>query len=109
MRQLTNEIEAYERLLCEHLDALVRRLRMLAPEQWDWSPAASAPSARMLAEHALQWLQCDRQHILNPPPATHDPIPTPPAETGALCNALEEQTELWRSLIRDLTPAQLDE
>lgn len=109
MRTLANEIEAYERLLCEHLQAMTIRLRMLSEEQWDWSPAVSAPTARILAKHALQWLQCDRQHILNPDPSTHLRIPEPPEETGALCVALENETELWRTLIRGLTPEILNQ
>src|SRR5437870_4934503 len=59
----TSEIEAYERLLCTHLEAFTARLRLLPPDLWDWSPDPAAPSARTLAAHTWQWLQCDRQHI----------------------------------------------
>lgn len=102
------ENRAYERLLCGHLESFLWRLRRLSPEQWDWTPDQAAPTARILAVHAWQWLICDRQHIDEPDAAKHARIPDPPTDPQALCDVLAEETERWRSLLRELTPARLD-
>src|SRR5215831_21276127 len=105
----SNEIESYEWLLCNHLESMTRRLRQLPQDRWAWSPDPAAPSARTLAAHTWQWLQCDRQHILEPDPSKHARIPDPPQVPEAMCDALAEETENWRSLIRGLTPEKLAE
>lgn len=104
---MNNENEAYANLLCGHLRGMVHRLRQLTPEQWDWTYAPPAPTARILATHAWQWLICDRQHIAEPDALKHPLVPNPPADTAALCNALAEETERWHALILGLTPEQL--
>lgn len=103
------ENEAYAGLLCSHLRGMVHRLRLLSPEQWDWTPAVAAPTARILAAHAWQWLICDRQHIVEPDARKHPLVPDAPADPGALCDALAAETDRWEALILSLTPAQLDE
>jgi hypothetical protein len=105
----TSELETYERLLCEHLEAMTRRLRLIPPDSWDWSPDPAAPTARILAAHAWQWLQCDRQHILEPDPSKHPRIPEPPDDPMEMCDLLARETEEWRELIRGLTPDRLAE
>ena len=104
-----NENEAYVDLLCVHLKSFVRRLREVPADRWDWQPEIPAPSARTLAQHAWQWLICDRQHIRNADASRHPRIAEPPAGQQDLCDALAEETENWRALIMSLTPEQLSE
>ncbi len=42
-------------------------------DKWDWTFAPPAPTPRILATHAWQWLICDRQHIEEPDAAKHSP------------------------------------
>jgi hypothetical protein len=101
--------KACAQLLCSHLRGMVWRLRMLPEDKWDWTPDPAAPTARILATHAWQWLICDRQHILEADAAKHPAVPEPPASTAALCDALAAETEHWEQLILSLTPEQMDE
>jgi hypothetical protein len=101
-----NENEAYVGLLYGHLQGFIHRLREIPPDRWEWQPAVPAPSPRILAEHAWQWLVCDRQHILEPDAARHPRVPDPPGEQQAMCDVLQEEAERWRSLILGLTPDQ---
>ncbi len=103
------ENEAYALVLCNHLQSFIDYLRKLPPEKWDWAPDPAAPTARILATHAWQWLQCDRQHIIEPDASLHPRIPDPPSEPEMMCQALQEETECWRALLQGLTPEQLDE
>ncbi len=107
--RLQNENEAYADLLCGHLHGMVYRLRQLAPAQWEWTPAPPAPTARILATHAWQWLICDRQHLAEADASKHPLVPEPSADPTALCDALAEETERWRVLILDMTPMQFAE
>ena len=104
---LHNENEAYADLLCGHLESFVWRLRRLSADRWDHQFAPSAPSPRVLAVHAWQWLVCDRQHIAEPDARRHAPIPDPPDDPQAICDLLAEETERWRALILSLTPEQM--
>src|SRR5258708_2026620 len=104
--EIQNENEAYAGLLCGHLEGFVYRLRQMPPDRWDWQPEPPAPSARILAQHAWQWLICDRQHIANADASQHPRVPEPPADQQAMCDALAEETETWRALILSLTPEQ---
>ncbi len=106
---LQNENEAYASLLCGHLQGMVHRLRLLPEGDWDWTPAPPAPTARILASHTLQWLSCDRQHLAEVDALRHPPVPEPPADSAALCDALTEETERWRVLILTMTPEQFAE
>ena len=103
-----SENEAYALVLCEHLDTFIARLRQLPLEKWDWTPDSAAPTARILAVHTWQWLQCDRQHIAEPDASRHNRIPEPPADPQALCDALQKETEQWRTMLQELTPEQLE-
>lgn len=107
--ELHNENEAYVDLLCVHLQSMVRRLRQIPPDKWDWQPEIMAPSARILAQHTWQWLICDRQHIGEPDASRHPRIPDPPDDPDAMCDALAAETENWRAILRSLTPEQLAE
>lgn len=102
-----NENEAYADLLCGHLEGMIYRLRQMPPEQWDWRPAEPAPTARILAAHAWQWLICDRQHITEPDASKHPRIPDPPTDTQAMCDALQQEAERWRELILNLSDTDL--
>ena len=106
---MNEENHAYENLLCGHLLGMVRRLREIPADQFDFSFAPPAPTPRILAVHAWQWLICDRYHIAEPDAAKHPPVPEPPGDQAALCDALAEETENWRALIRSLTPEQFSE
>ena len=107
--QPQTENEAYANMLCGHLGEFAWRLSQLPQDKWDWTPDPAAPTARILAAHAWQWLQCDRQHILEPDASKHTRIPEPPLDPQEMCDALEQETEQWRSLILGLTPEQLSE
>lgn len=100
---VTTENQAYSNLLISHLRGFVYRLRLLGPEQWDWTPDLAAPTARILATHTWQWLICDRQHITEADVANHPLVPDPPSDTFALCDALELETIRWEALILDLS------
>src|SRR5579862_7869330 len=101
------ENENYAMLLCSHLQGFVHGLRKLPADRWDWTPDVAAPTPRILAAHAWQWLICDRQHIGEPDASRHPRIPEPPTDPQAMCDALAEETENWRQLILGLTPEQL--
>ncbi len=107
--QLTNENEAYAALLYHHLLGFAHRLREVPPERWEWQIEPAAPSPRILAEHAWQWLVCDRQHIYEPDALKHSDVPEPPADQQAMCDRLMEEAETWKEMILKLTPEQLDE
>ena len=104
-----NENEAYVDLLCVHLQAIVRRLRQIPHDRWDWRPDVMAPTARILTQHAWQWLVSDRQTIYEPDASKHPRIPEPPADPEAMIAVLVEETENWRRMLLSLTREQLDE
>lgn len=105
----TNENEAYAGLLLPHLRGMTQRLRAMPADEWDWTPSPAAPTARILATHALQWLICDRQHIAEPDALLHPAVPEAPADPVAMCDALSAETDNWEKLILGLTPERLDE
>lgn len=107
--EMQTENQAYANLLCNHLRSLTQGLRTLPSDKWDWTPDPAAPTARILAAHTWQWLQCDRQHIAERNPALHSRIPEPPSEPEAMCDALQDETERWERLILELTPEQFAE
>jgi len=109
MPLLGDEQHAYAYLLCSHLRHMTERMRLVPEDKWDWSPAPAAPTTRILASHAWQWLVCDRQHILEPDARKHAPIPEPPNDPAAMCDLLAAETDTWEALILSLTTAQLDE
>ena len=106
--ELYDEMKAYEGLLCSHLRTFVYRLRQLPADKWDWTPHQAAPTARTLATHTWQWLICDRQHINEPDAAKHTDIPEPPQDPKAMCDALEAETLEWETLLRRLTPEEMN-
>lgn len=103
---MQTENEAYVVLLCSHLSDMIAKLRALPAEKWDWTPALPAPSARMVAEHALEWLLTDRQHLEQPDITLHRPIPELPTDPEAFCAALEAERTFWSGALRALTPEQ---
>jgi hypothetical protein len=106
---MQSENEAYAAMLCSHIGALAHGLRQLPADKWDWTPDVAAPTPRILATHAWQWLICDRQHIAEPDASKHPRIPEPPTDPQAMCDALVEEGKTWRELIMSLTPEQLNE
>ena len=106
--EIYNENKAYEILLCSHARTFIHRLGQLPPDKWDWTPDQAAPTPRILASHALQWLICDRQHINEPNAAKHSDIPELPTEPAAFCEAFERETQAWQTLLQNLTPEQMD-
>ncbi len=106
---MQTEINIYRWLLNIHLSEFVERLRQIPPDQWEWQPTPPAPSARLVAEHALAWLQADRQHLQEPDVTRHPHTPPPPAEQEALCDALEAEAQQWQDLLSTLTAEQLRE
>ena len=106
---MSSETIAYTGLLCGHLAGFTTGLRKLPAEQWDWTPHIAAPTARILATHAWQWLQCDRQHINTPDASQHTRIPDPPTEPSAMCDALDRENAAWKDMISRMTPEFLDE
>jgi hypothetical protein len=105
---LQSDLEAEASILLGHLRGMAQSLRKLTLEQWDWTFAPPAPTPRILAIHALAWLQCDRQHINNPDVSTHRPVPDPPVEPEEICLAMEEEADNWEALLKSLTPEDLD-
>lgn len=105
---MKTEQEAYEDLLCGHLEGFVWRLRKMPPDQFDYQPAPPAPSPRILATHTYQWLVCDRHHITEPDARKHPRVPDPPQDAQGLIASLAEETENWRQLLRGLSDADLD-
>ena len=105
---MTPETSLYANLLCGHLRGMVFRLRRIPEDKQDWTFALTAPTPRILAVHAWQWLICDRRHIEEPDALKHAPVPEPPPDFFSLCDALAEETERWEQMILALTPAQLD-
>lgn len=95
-------------LLSWHLRQMTERLRNIPEDRWEWQIEPSAPSAKMLGEHCYSWLVCDRQHIQESDVHKHDLIPVP-ASQSELCDALNEEAEVWRNLISSLTPEQMSE
>ncbi len=106
---MQTENEAYVELLCRHLADMIHRLRAIAAGQWDWTPAPSAPSPRIIAQHTWNWLVADRQHLQEPNVTRHLPIPDSPTDPEALCEALEAERDYWRETLPVLTPEQLAE
>lgn len=106
---MSAETELYEELLCGHMSGMVYRLRRIPSERFDETFAPPAPTPRQLAVHAWSWLQSDRAHIEEPDAAKHPRLSEPPESPAALCDALAVETENWRTLLRSLTPEQLDE
>ena len=105
---MTAETKLYADLLTDHLGGMIYFLRRIPKDKQDWTFAPPAPTPRILASHAWQWLICDRQHIEEPNAAKHAFIPEPPADFARLCDALLEETKRWQALILALSPEELD-
>ncbi len=105
---MRGENEAYASLLCGHLRLMERRLRQIPADKFDYALTPPAPTPRILAVHAWQWLICDRYHISEPDAAKHSRVPEPPTDQAALCDAFAAETQEWHTLLLSLTPEQLD-
>jgi len=105
---LNSEIEAYASLLLGHLRGMIGGLRKLPQDKWDWTYSLPAPTPRILATHALAWLQCDRQHIRNTDCSTHRPVPEAPATPEQICDAMDKEADEWEALLQSLTEQDLD-
>ncbi len=105
---LRSENEVYADILCGHLRQMAHRLRQMPEDKWDYAPAPPAPTPRILATHAYQWLICDRAHINEADASLHDRVPDLPREPNAACDALMDEIQNWDTMLRALTPAQMD-
>ncbi len=105
---LHSEIEAYADLLIGHFRGMARSLRKLPEDKWDWTYSIPAPTPRILAVHALQWMQCDRQHICNPDAMTHRPVPEAPSTPEEICGAMEVEADIWEEMLKAMNPEDLD-
>lgn len=105
---VTSEVDAYRWLLGGHLVTLIRRLREVPADKWDWTPSPAAPTTRTLAAHTWQWLVCDRQHIDNADIASHSLVPDIPADPSALIAVLEEETANWMQMLEGMDDDQLN-
>lgn len=103
-----NENEAYVMTLCSHLRGMVRSLRNMSEEHWDWAPHVAAPTARILGTHAFQWLVCDRYHINEPDALKHPDVPEFPRDKEAACALFAEEIDRWQEMILNLTPEEFD-
>jgi hypothetical protein len=99
--------EECSRLLCGHLRSMVSRMRQVPEDLWDWTPDPAAPTTRLLAAHAWQWLVCDRQHIMEPDVTKHRFVPVPPTDPHAMCDAIDVEIENWREMLSQLSPEDL--
>ncbi len=105
---MTSENQILSHVLCGHLREMAGRLRQIPVDKWDWTVAPPAPTPRILATHAWQWLICDREHIMEPDAAKHPLVPDPPAEPALLCDALDAEADRWEELLGRLTPEEMD-
>jgi hypothetical protein len=105
---LLTEQEAYAEVLLSHLSAMSRRLRQLPADKWDFTFHQAAPTSRTLAQHAIQWLQCDRQHINNPDASQHRPVPEIPTEPEAICDAMDREAAEWKTPLANMTVEDLN-
>ena len=106
---MTPETQNLLWLLRMHVRAMTQRLRQIPEDKWDWTFAPPAPTPRVLAAHAWQWLICDRQHIEEPDALKHALIPDPPAVPAAMCDALDAEMDRWQELLGRLTPDAMEE
>lgn len=104
-----NELELYEMFLTFHMAKIVEKLSVMSTEHWDWTPHEAAPTARKCAEHALQWLICDRQHILELNAKQHALVPESPTDREEFCRAFDKEIENWRNLLQSLQPEELND
>ncbi len=103
-----SENEAYGWLLSGHLKRFAIRLKELPADKWDWTPDLAAPTPRILATHAWQWLICDRYHIEIPDVLAHPAVPEPPTDPAEFIAAFEEESANWLRMIAEMTPERLD-
>lgn len=101
---MQSETEVYQQMLCGYIGQMAHWLKQIPEEKWDWTPGPGAPSVRQVAEHALVWLVCDRQHVSEPDIALHTPVPDPPREPAAFCAALEAEGKWWREWLGQQNP-----
>jgi len=105
---VTQEAQTMCWILRMHVRAMPARLRQIPEDKWDWTFALPAPTPRILAAHAWQWLICDRQHIEEPDALKHAPVPEPPVQPSAMCDVLDAEISRWEALLPRLTSEDLD-
>jgi hypothetical protein len=106
---LNTEIEAYSSLLFGHLIPIIRRLRQIPADRWEWQIEPASPSPRILAEHSWAWLASDRRHILGAKADDGFRMPSPPDDQQAMCDLLQEELDQWKALLAEMTPELLAE
>jgi len=105
----SNEIEAFEELVCGFTGGILRRAREIPEDKWNWSFSERTLTAREICEHAWMWLWSDRHEITVPDPARQAPVPDLPQDRAAVLDLLEREKEEWRALFQTLDAQTLDE
>ena len=105
---MNKETELYGWLLEDYIRQMTARLNRFTDEQWVWHPSAPVPSAQTLATNALEWMICDRQHILEPDAQFHEPIPATSASRQEVVTALQAELKEWMRLFTQIRVEDLD-
>ena len=107
--RLQNELEAFELMTAGYVGSILRAAGKIPEEKWNWSFSERTPTAREICEHTFVWLWCDRQQVTVLDRDLHRPTPDLPSERAAMIELLLAEAQNWRTMIRSLTPEQLDE
>jgi hypothetical protein len=105
---MNKETELYGQLLEESIGQMSERLNRFTDEQWIWHPSAPVPSAQMLATNALEWMFCDRQHILEPDAKFHPAVPRTSSDRKEVIAALQAELAEWKRLLSQIRVEDLD-
>lgn len=104
-----SELEVFEWLVAGFVGSLLRAAGQIPADKWNWSFTTTSPTPREICEHTFLWLWCDRQQMLVLDRSQHLPTPPLPADREEMMSLLRSEGEEWRTLIRSLSPEQLDE
>ncbi len=107
--RLADELELCEALTAGFVNSIVRAARQIPDDRWNWSFGEQTPTAREICEHTFMWLWCDRQQMTVPDRERHLPVPDLPGDREGTIRLLVEEADAWRSVVRSLTPEELDE
>jgi len=105
---MNKETEVYSWLLETYVSKLVDRVNLFSDVQWQWHPSPPVPSAQMLTTSALEWMICDRHHIMEPDAHFHEAIPPTPAERAKVVLSLQAEVKEWVRLLSQIRVEDLD-
>jgi hypothetical protein len=105
---MNKETEHYSWLLESYISQVVDRLNQFSDVQWPWHPSLPVPSAQMLATSALEWMVCDRHHILEPDAQFHEQIPPTPEERAKVIECLKAESKEWIRMLSQIRVEDLD-